>query len=255
MSSSAAMNEIVIGVSPTSDHSNITKTCQGNSTLIHRGQAGANRSGMAYEVLGTVKASGKGRTTTSCSNGVLTIQNATEFWFVWSGETEYDIDAGTAEDNYSFRGTDPHSKVAPIISATNSLTYSNFLKRQVNDYTRGTSSSFSLDLGQSADYDHSTDELLVVYQASQILGQTSDKGRTLLEWLLFNYGRHLMFSSARGNLPANLQGVWSYGSWAPWSGGESICSVYRILTDPSVRLSWWVVIRYAVLISWLRVPS
>ncbi|PVF92534.1 hypothetical protein CPB86DRAFT_177484 [Serendipita vermifera] len=218
MSSSASMNEIVIGVSPTSDHSNITDSCQGNSTIIHRGQAGANGAGMTYEVIGTVKASGKSRTTTSCSNGVLTIQNATDFWFVWSGDTEYDINAGTAADNYSFRGADPHSKLTPTLSATNSLTYSNFLKRQVNDYSQGTRTSFSLDLGQRADYDRSTDELLVAYQASQLNGQTSDKGRTLLEWLLFNYGRHLMFSSARGNLPANLQGVWSFGSWAPWSG-------------------------------------
>ncbi|CAG8705743.1 13429_t:CDS:10, partial [Acaulospora colombiana] len=158
---------------------------------------------------------------TSCSNGILTIQNATDLWFVWSGETEYDINAGTAAANYSFRGADPHSKLTPILSAINSLTYSNFLKRQVNDYTQGTSSSFSLNLGQRADYDHSTDELLVSYQASQLNGQTTDKGRTLLEWLLFNYGRHLMFSSARGNLPANLQGVWSFGSWAPWSGATS----------------------------------
>ncbi|CAG8777608.1 5352_t:CDS:1, partial [Acaulospora colombiana] len=68
MSSSAAMNEIVIGVSPTSDHSNISDSCQGNSTIIHRGQAGANGAGMTYEVIGTVKASGKSRTMTSCSN-------------------------------------------------------------------------------------------------------------------------------------------------------------------------------------------
>lgn len=36
--------------------------------------------------------------------------------------------------------------------------------------------------------------------------------------LWFDYGRYLLFCSAPGRLPANLQGVWCKDLWAPWTG-------------------------------------
>lgn len=36
---------------------------------------------------------------------------------------------------------------------------------------------------------------------------------------MFNYGRYLLGSSARGALPANLQGKWALDIANPWGGG------------------------------------
>lgn len=205
-------------IEPNSDHSNIQFSCRDNSTFVLRGQAGQNNTGMVYEVIGSIKASSSATAHSTCQSGKITVFNATDIWFVWSGGTEYDIDAGTAAQAYSFKGQDPHSKVLQTITSL-STSYSSFLQRHTSDYQSGTSQSFALDLGQQADWSKSTNELVVSYQNQGNVARVGDNGRLLLEWILFNYGRHLMFSSARGNLPANLQGVWSYGAGAPWSGG------------------------------------
>jgi hypothetical protein len=39
---------------------------------------------------------------------------------------------------------------------------------------------------------------------------------------MFNYGRYLLGSSARGTLPANLQGKWASGNANPWGAGTSV---------------------------------
>ena len=173
--------------------------------------------GMLYEVAGSVRLSGGGSTT--CSNGTITVLNATDMWFVWTGDTEYNINAGTAAQSYSFKGPDPHSQVGSMLTKVASISYAQYLQNHLNDYKQGISQSFDLNLGQKPDWSTPTDALLLEYQLRQKSGQSSDARTTLLEWILFNYGRHLMFSSGRGNLPANLQGVWSQGAWAPWSGG------------------------------------
>lgn len=215
-SASQAIPKILYSIVPIADHSDIEISCKGNSTLVLRARAGANGMGMLYEVAGSVRLSGDGSTT--CSNGYISVLNATDIWFTWTGDTEYNINAGTAAQHYSFKGSDPHSQVTGILARVASIPYAKYLQNHLNDYKRGTSQSFSLDLGQSPDWSTPTDVLLKNYQAWQKSRQPSDASTTLLEWILVNYGRYLMFSSARGNLPANLQGVWSQGAWSPWSG-------------------------------------
>jgi len=40
--------------------------------------------------------------------------------------------------------------------------------------------------------------------------------------LYFNYGKYLLICSSSGLLPANLQGIWANGMWAPWNGDYHI---------------------------------
>jgi hypothetical protein len=49
---------------------------------------------------------------------------------------------------------------------------------------------------------------------------------------MFNYGRYLLGSSARGTLPANLQGKWASGNANPWGAGTSV-----LLSSPFTRLA------------------
>ncbi len=61
------------------------------------------------------------------------------------------------------------------------------------------------------------DELsLNEYFRARTLSKVKDEHLYALQW---QYGRYLLVSSSReGTLPANLQGVWSDGITAPWSG-------------------------------------
>jgi alpha-L-fucosidase 2 len=162
-----------------------------------------------------------------CEDGVIIVSNATDIWFLWTGGTEYSIDAGTTEAGYTFKGRDPHGSNAATLASIGSSSYTTFITRHVADYVRGTRRSFHLDLGQQVDWSRSTDELLVAYQSGKT-SENMDSHSSLLEWVLFNYGRHLIFSSARGNVPANLQGVWSHGESAPWSGGEYLYPAFVV---------------------------
>ena len=149
----------------------------------------------------------------SCSNGVLTVTNAQESIIYWTAATEYDMDKGTATSGYSFKGSDPHAVVSARIRRVSSDSYSGFYSAHITD-VRTTLQRFTLDIGQKSDYTCTTEELVENYTQAQ--------GNVLLEWLLFQYGRYLLFSSARGIVPSNLQGVWARDSGTAWSGGTWI---------------------------------
>lgn len=72
-----------------------------------------------------------------------------------------------------------------------------------------------LDLGSTEAGRLPTDVRLRAYNASA----TPDKLDPAFPALYFHFGRYLLIGSSRpGSLPANLQGVWSAGEVAPWSG-------------------------------------
>lgn len=163
---------------------------------------------MVYEIMAKVKTSPTGRV--ACSNGALTVTNAQESVIYWTGATEYDINKGIATSGYSFKGPDPHTVVSTRIQRVSSHSYNAFYNAHIID-VRTTLQRFTLDIGQKPDYTHPTDQLVEAYPQAQ--------GDVLLEWLLFQYGRYLLFSSARGTVPSNLQGVWARDFSVAWSGG------------------------------------
>jgi alpha-L-fucosidase 2 len=173
---------------------------------------------MLYEILVQAQAPGG---LVSCSevpgsnppNATLTVTGASEAWISWFGGTNYNMSAGSAAANYSFQGPDPHNSLVALLSSANlrAISYAELLDEHIKDYT-SIVTPFSLDLGQIPDLNTPTDQILAEYQASI--------GNPYLEWLLFNYGRYLLASSARGVLPANLQGKWAEGYLNPWGAGE-----------------------------------
>ncbi|KAL6297766.1 Six-hairpin glycosidase-like protein [Sparassis latifolia] len=190
-------------------------TCFDNDTLQATGQV--SDPGMSYEILARVRTTGN--STVSCSyiagNATLSVDNAHEAWITWVGDTDYSMYAGNTASNFSFRGTDPGPSLYALLSAvtTTSVSYTSLLDAHVSDYT-SVMSPFSLSLGQTADFTTPTDELKAAYQ--------TNVGNPYLEWLLFNYGRYLLASSARGTLPANLQGKWAELSSNPWGADANI---------------------------------
>ncbi len=181
-----------------------TVSCFDNSTLQITGTA--SDPGMAFEILARVSASGTNASIT-CSpagknNATIGVTGATASWIAWVGGTDYDPDAGNAAHSFSFKGADPHDSLTVLLGPATTLSssgYHDILTSHSADYS-ALINRFQLDLGQKPDFSTPTDQLRNAYQ--------TDVGNTYLEWLLFNFGRYLLAGSARGALPANLQGKW-----------------------------------------------
>ncbi|KAF9053868.1 glycoside hydrolase family 95 protein [Hymenopellis radicata] len=197
-------------------------TCLDSSSLSVRGLVGSP--GMLYELVfkgfspgGNVSCAKVGD-----SNATLTLSGgASESWISWVGDTEYDMAAGDASHDFSFKGVDPHAALLTLVS-TMSASYNEVLAQHVADVKSTIWDGFSLDLGQQADFDTTTSDLVSAYEV--------DEGNVYIEWLLFNYGRYLLASSARGLLPANLQGKWGDGYENAWGADSNI----------NIQMNYWI---------------
>ncbi|KII85573.1 glycoside hydrolase family 95 protein [Plicaturopsis crispa FD-325 SS-3] len=231
---------------------NVNVTCWDETTLRLRGTAGSP--GMVYEVLGRVFVSG-GDASVSCApvqsatpvsvqnananfqseatvtmqnaNATVTVQNATTSWILWVGGTEFDQAAGNAAHNFTFRGPDPHDALVALLSADTTgegegdykeADYTSLRAAHVADIT-ALQSGFRLNI--TGDFDvatlRPTDELMRAYRTDVGDPYRTDIGDPWVEQVLFNYGRYLLGGSARGVLPANLQGKWAEGGSSAWS--------------------------------------
>ncbi|KAI0782786.1 glycoside hydrolase family 95 protein [Abortiporus biennis] len=193
--------------------------CLDRSTIILRNTV-ANP-GMAYEIIGRVSTlpstSSVQCTPQGSSNATITVSGAKESWITWVGDTEYDINAGDPNHGFTFKGSDPHSRLLALInnipSPISTATFTSLLNQHTKAY-QSLLGSFSLSLNQNPDLSKATDEIRDAYEV--------DKGDSYLEWLTFNFGRYLLTGSAPGKLPANLQGKWAKDGSNPWSGDANI---------------------------------
>jgi alpha-L-fucosidase 2 len=140
-----------------------------------------------------------------------------EAWITWTGDTEYDMDAGEAKHGFSFRGVDPVTKLLPSsrtsLESESFRNYQTVVLQHTADMHNTLYAPFALDLGQIPVLDVPSDVLKSTYT---IDGPTSN---AYMEWVLFNYGRYLLASSARGTLPANAQGKWADKVSNAWGDG------------------------------------
>jgi alpha-L-fucosidase 2 len=195
-------------------------TCLDNNTLSLRGYV--SEPGLLYELIGRVQGAGA-NTEVACNIVSLeyvnvttvSVSGAVEAWITWVGGTNYDLDAGDELHDFSFQGPDPHVALVtllPVVTVpAKPAAYPSVLSTHINDY-EAVFNTFSISLGQTPDLSIPTDQLKADYK--------TDVGNVYLEWLLFNYGRYLLGSSARGLLPANLQGIWGGEISHPWGAGE-----------------------------------
>jgi alpha-L-fucosidase 2 len=200
--------------------------CHDNATLRLRGTVA--EPGVLYELLGRAHAIGGSVScnvvdgTNGTANATLKIEGgASDVWFTWVGGTEYDMDAGDAAHNFSFRGADPHEALLGLLTSatTPGSSFTSLLEEHIADYT-ATISKFDLDLNQTPDFDTPTDELWNAYR--------TDIGDAYVEWLIFHLGRYMLVESSRGALPANLQGKWASDIANAWSGGVSVVCASRM---------------------------
>jgi alpha-L-fucosidase 2 len=141
------------------------------------------------------------------------VSGASEAWLTWVGGTNYDMDAGDAAHGFSFAGADPHDALVSLLdSATSGAAYAPARAAHTADFAAVTG-KFALSLGAwgAQQLGTPTDELRAAYAV--------DAGNPYVEWLAFNLGRYMLAASARGALPANLQGKWANSYSSAWSAG------------------------------------
>jgi len=170
--------------------------------------------GMLYDSRVALIASGSKNSDFATADGKFSVPasaKVSELYLVFTGNTDYDVTKGNAEAGYTFRGVDPAAGVEKDLAAALKIPFDKLLSGHVSDH--GTlMGEFKLtvpDPLKSAS--KPTDELVKGYDIT--------KGDPYLENLIFDFGRYLLIGSSRENsLPSNLQGVWSNGFGAPWSG-------------------------------------
>ncbi|KAF2025367.1 glycoside hydrolase family 95 protein-like protein [Setomelanomma holmii] len=170
--------------------------------------------GMRYDCIARVVKGSAANWT--CEAGTLLVRprrGTTSITIVIGAGTNYDATKGTKEHDYSFRGEDPGPVVEQQTNAAAAKSAFALLRRHTTDFTSLTS-RFILALPDSANSSRiESAELISRYTASNVGGDP------YLESLLFDYGNYMFISSSRpGSLPPNLQGRWSEGLYAAWSG-------------------------------------
>lgn len=205
-------------------------TCLSSNSMLVRGRVSQSPPSMTYALVFRAYASSleshiqcipSVATPDSPPNATLRVAAGTgentEAWIIWSGDTEYDMNAGDVAHGFSFRGVDPVTKLLSSSGTSSELEnfqdYQAVLVQHTADIHNTLYAPFALDLGQIPVLDVPSDVLKSAYT---IDGPTNN---AYIEWVLFNYGRYLLASSARGTLPANLQGKWANGISNSWGAG------------------------------------
>lgn len=212
-------------------------TCLSQNSLLVTGLVSQTPPGMAYALIFNTFATSS-KAILQCiqqpvasgrpPNATLHVLSANESanqeaWITWTGDTEYDMNAGDAAHNFSFRGESPVTKLHASQSLKDLSDYAALLDQHTKDIKSVLLTPFALDLGQVPDFDSPTDVIKSQYSID------GPKSNAYLDWLTFNYGRYLLASSSRGALPANLQGKWANGVGNAWSAGELLIRSYSFL--------------------------
>lgn len=190
-------------------------------TLVYH--AALDNNGMRFFV--RIKMMAKGGKIVDDSLGRLSVRGADEVVFLLTADTDYKMNFDPRfDDPLAYVGVDPDTTTAAWIGAAAKLDYDQLLRRHLADY-QPIFSHVRLQLGDtvSQDLSKATAQRLADYRRG-----TADP---YLETLYFQYGRYLLISSSRDNLPANLQGLWLNNIDGPWH-----CDYHNNI---NIQMNYW----------------
>jgi len=162
--------------------------------------------GMEFEARVVARAQGG---SVASRDGKLVVENADELLLLIAGATSY-------------RGGEPAPLCKAHLHAARS-SYEQLRDRHMADHQR-LFRRVSLDLGRAENADKPTDQRLAAIAQGQ-----PDPG---LAALYFQFGRYLLIACSRpGDMPANLQGLWSEHMKAPWNADYH--------TNINLQMNYW----------------
>ena len=186
----------------------------GNAAKVAASENGLTMSehvgnGIGVRMTSRLKIIPEGGTITAAGDSVR-IENAHSALLLFAAATDY-------------RNTDPDALVNERIGSAARKSYEDLKRDHIADYRRYFD-RVDLDLG-------STD---AVYFATDARIDAMKNGNIdpHLVKLYYQFGRYLLISSSRpGSLPANLQGIWAYGLYPPWSADYHI--------NINIQMNYW----------------
>lgn len=164
-----------------------------------------------------LKVEHKGGEVSIDSQGRISAKNCDEVVFLLSGDTDYFMNFfPDFNDCNTYVGINPIENTEKTFERIEGLTYTDLLHNHLKDYKQlfdRVSLSLNPNRPMTLEYPSQTDlptnERLQRYREG-----VADFD---LEVLYFQYGRYLLIASSRkGNLPANLQGIWARGVDGDW---------------------------------------
>ncbi|MEO0054765.1 MAG: hypothetical protein RLZZ50_712 [Verrucomicrobiota bacterium] len=176
---------------------------------INRKDPSGRQRGLSFAA--QVRAVAKGGTVSN-TGGILTITGADEVVLFVDGATDY-------------RNTEPLATTEARIARAASRSFASLAKEHRADYS-ALFDRVALAIGDTAAPSAKlpTDERIRANRAGP-----ADPG---LAATLFQYGRYLLIASSRpGDMPANLQGIWSWQMNAPWNADYH--------TNINVQMNYW----------------
>lgn len=143
--------------------------------------------------------------------GALKVKGADEVVFIVTADTDYKINFDPDfNDPLTYVGVDPEKTTREWMSAAACKGYAGLYQTHYDDYAPLFSSAGLI----LADENDCGSDIPVTERFANYRSGKQDK---FLEELYWHFGRYLLISSSRaGNLPANLQGIWSDGVDGPW---------------------------------------
>ena len=164
-----------------------------------------------------IRATHKGGQLHTTEDGRIVTHGASEVVFMITADTDYQINFNPDfSDPKTYVGVDPEKTTQAMMEKASAKTYNELAEAHKSDYTH-LFNRVQLHLNPQApmtlQYPAITD--LPTYQRlARYRKGGSDYG---LEEIYYQFGRYLLIASSRqGNLPANLQGLWSNGVDGPW---------------------------------------
>lgn len=183
-----------------------TIAAEGSDGVVWNGCLDSN--GMAFTVRMRAVADG-GRIDNS--SGRLTVEDADAVVFIIAADTDYSPNFNPdITDAKAYVGADPDTTTRRWIDEATAKGYRKLAEEHHDDYT----SLFGrVELSLNPD-NREADDLPTPERLKRYREGNNDFG---LEELYFQYGRYLLIASSReGAMPANLQGIWSNETDAPW---------------------------------------
>lgn len=181
---------------------------EGKNALVYR--AALDNNGMRYTIRLCVLVQG-GKVNND--NATLTVSQANEALVLLTADTDYRLNLDPDfNDPKTYVGVDPDQSTRKWLNKASRCSYEKLFATHYKDYARlyrRVHLQLSTPSAQSQAHILPTDQRLQAYRNGQ--------QDLALEQLYFQFGRYLLIASSRtGNLPANLQGIWSNNVDAPW---------------------------------------
>ena len=196
-----------------------TEVNGGNSLVYH---AALDNNGMRFNV--RIKMIARGGEVQR-AGGRLSVKGADEVMFLLTADTDYKMNFDPDfNDPLAYVGVDPDKTTEAWLGAAAKMDYKRLLDRHLEDY-QPIFDHVSLQIGDGLwpDLHKATADRLADYRKG-----IEDH---YLETLYFQYGRYLLISSSRDNLPANLQGLWLNNIDGPWH-----CDYHNNI---NIQMNYW----------------